>query len=309
MRLVLVLLTTLFSFGIREISAQELNCKVQVILNANTSSINKSVFTNLEKSISEFMNLRKWTDENYAAHQRINCFLTINITDASKENAFTAEFTIQSERPVFNATYSSPILRHKDPTIPFEYIENQPIDYADNNYISNLSATLAFYAYYIIAMENETFGFKAGQALLDKCNSLCNLVPPNLSVAGSPVRGWQASQAMDISGQQSKVGMVLAMLSGSNDKFRNAVYKYHIDGIDVLESDAKKAMDNLELSIKDIYEIPSKQYIHKHFILTKSDEIANIFAKESVTRKKKIAEMVTGIDPTLGVKMNQGLGL
>ena len=76
-----------------------------------------------------------------------------------------------------------------------------------------------------------------------------------------------------------------------------------------VESDAKKAMDNLELSLKEIYDIPSKHYIHKHFILTKSDEIANIFAKESVTRKKKIAEIVTGIDPTLGVKMNQGLGL
>ena len=78
------------SICITFLSSQELNCKVQVILNANTSSINKSVFSNLEKSISEFMNLRKWTDEVYAPHQKINCFLTVNITDASKENAYTA---------------------------------------------------------------------------------------------------------------------------------------------------------------------------------------------------------------------------
>lgn len=263
----------------------------------------------MEKSISEFMNLRKWTDENYAPHQKINCYLTINITDAGKENAYTAEFTIQSERPVFNSTYTSPLLRHKDPGIPFEYIENQPIDYADNNFISNLSATLAFYAYYIIASENETFSAKGGQSLLEKCNNICNLVPANLSVAGSPAKGWQASQAMDISGQQTRVGIILAMIGSSNDKFRNAVFKYHIDGIDLLEGNSKQALDNIEMSIKDIYDIPSKHYIHKHFILTKADELANLFAKESVIRRKKIAEMVSGIEPNISGKINQGLGL
>jgi hypothetical protein len=300
----------LFSFlSVLPGQAQELNCRVQVILNANTTSINKAVFTNMEKSISEFMNLRKWTDENYAPHQKINCYLTINITDAGKENAYTAEFTIQSERPVFNSTYTSPLLRHKDPGIPFEYIENQPIDYADNNFISNLSATLAFYAYYIIASENETFSAKGGQSLLEKCNNICNLVPANLSVAGSPAKGWQASQAMDISGQQTRVGIILAMIGSSNDKFRNAVFKYHIEGIDLLEGNSKQALDNIEMSIKDIYDIPSKHYIHKHFILTKADELANLFAKESVIRRKKIAEMVSGIEPNISGKINQGLGL
>ncbi len=302
----------LFLFSLLSVllgQAQELNCRVQVILNANTTSINKAVFTNMEKSISEFMNLRKWTDENYAPHQKINCYLTINITDAGKENAYTAEFTIQSERPVFNSTYTSPLLRHKDPGIPFEYIENQPIDYADNNFISNLSATLAFYAYYIIASENETFSGKGGQSLLEKCNNICNMVPANLSVAGSPAKGWQASQAMDISGQQTRVGIILAMIGNSNDKFRNAVFKYHIDGIDLLEGNSKQALDNIEMSLKEIYDIPSKHYIHKHFILTKADELANLFAKESVIRRKKIAEMVSGIEPNISGKINQGLGL
>lgn len=289
-----------------DLHAQELNCKVQVVLTANTTSINPSVFKNLEKTITEFMNLRKWSDESYAPHQKINCYLAINITDASKENAFTADFTIQSERPVYNSTYTSPILRHRDQGVSFEYIENQPLDYSENTFINNLSATLAFYAYYIIASENETFSPKGGQVMLEKCNTLCNLVPPNLMVAGSAVKGWNASQAMDLSGQQSRVGMTLAMVGNSNDRFREAVYNYHISGIDMLESDSKKAVDNIEIAIKDIYEIPSKHYIHKHFILTKADEIINIFSNESIVRKKKIAEMMTGIDPTISTKINQG---
>lgn len=291
-----------------ETYSQELNCKVQVILSANTTSINQKVFKTLEKSISDFMNLRKWTDENYALHQKINCYLTINIVDASRENAYTADFTIQSERPVYNTTYSSPLIRHMDKAIPFEYIENQPLDYADNNFFSNLTATLAFYANYIIAMENESFSSKGGQLNLEKCQNICNLVPPNLSAGGSPAKGWQANEALDISGQQTRIGIILAMLSSGNDKFRNVLYKYHIQGMDLLESDAPKALNNIEASIKDLYDIPSKHYIHKHFVLTKADEIINLFSKESSVRKKKIAEMLTNIEPTVTDKVNKGLG-
>jgi Domain of unknown function (DUF4835) len=299
--------TLLFIINCSLLSAQELNCKVQVILNANTTSINQKVFKTLEKSISDFMNLRKWTDETTAPHQKINCYLTINITDASKENAYGADFTIQSERPVFNSTYSTPLLRHRDKSVHLEYIENQAIDYADNTFFSNLSATLAFYAHFVIAMDNETFSMKGGQTSLDKCQSICNLVPQNLSVAGSAVKGWQANEAQDISGQQTRIGVILATLNGGNDKFRNAIYKYHINGIDVMESDSKKALEEIELAIKDIYEIPSKHYIHKHFVLTKVDEIINLFAKESASRKKKIGEMLVNIDPTIVDKVNKGL--
>jgi hypothetical protein len=289
------------------LTAQELNCKVQVILNANTTSINQKVFKSLEKSISDFMNLRKWTDETTAPHQKITCYLTVNITDASKENAYTADFTVQSERPVFNSTYSTPLIRHKDKSIPFEYIENQALDYSDNTFFSNLTAALAFYAYYIIAMDNDSYASKGGQSALDKCQTICNLIPTNLSVAGSAAKGWQANEAQDISGQQTRIGVILASINSGNDKFRNAIYKYHISGIDLMESDSKRALEEIELSIKDVYEMPNKHYIYKHFVLTKVDEIINLFSSEPSNRRKKIAEMLINIEPTIIDKVNKAL--
>jgi hypothetical protein len=302
-----LLLVIFFTTENTRVTAQELNCKVQVILNANTTSINQKVFKSLEKSVSDFMNMRKWTDETTDAHKKITCYLTINITDASKENAYTADFTVQSERPVFNSTYSTQLIRHKDRTIPFEYIENQALDYSDNAFFSNLTAALAFYANYIIAMDNDSYSSKAGQASLDKCQTICNLIPPNLSIAGSAAKGWQANEAQDISGQQTRIGIALASLNSGNDKFRNAIYKYHISGLDVLESDPKRALDEIELSIKDVYEMPSKHYIFKHFVLTKVDEIISLFSTESINRKKKIAEMLVTIEPTVIDKVNKGL--
>jgi hypothetical protein len=286
--------------------SQELNCRVQVILSANTTSINQRVFRAMEKNISDFINLRKWTDETYANHQKISSYLTINITDASKENAFVADFTLQSERPVFGTTYNTPLIRHKDVNIPFDYIENQPLDYADNNFFSNLTATLAFHAYYMLATDYESFSPKGGQAYFEKAQAICNLVPPNLNIAGTPVKGWQASEALDISGQQTRVGMVLAMMSTSNEKFRLAMHKYHILGIDVLESDEKKALEQIEQSLQDILDIQARHYIHKHFVLTKADEIIQLFKKESSERRKKIGNILIGIEPLVTEKVGKG---
>jgi hypothetical protein len=288
-------------------SAQELNCKVDVIVSANTSSINPKIFKTLEKSISDFMNLRRWTDENYAAHQKIDCRLTINILDAGKENGYKAEMTVQSERVVFNSTYSSPIIRHKDASVPFDYIEFQALDYGENNFYSNLTSALAFYANMIIAMDNESFVPKGGSASLDKCQSICTQVPPNYTVNGEIPKGWQTSEAQDIKGQRTRIGMIMASINNSNEAYRLAYYKYHVQGIDLLESDPKKAMDNIEQALTDMYNIPTKHYIHKSFMLTKADEIIHIFSGEIKARKTKIGDILIGIEPTLTNKVSKGL--
>ena len=67
---------------------------------------NKSVFNELEKSASEFINNRKWTDLVFSEDERIDC--TMNIIVAKVEDdLFTCELQVQSRRPVFNSSYNS----------------------------------------------------------------------------------------------------------------------------------------------------------------------------------------------------------
>ena len=61
------------------LSAQELNCRVQV----NSDKIqgtNKQVFTTLEQAISEYINNRKWSNAQISNNERIECtfLLTVN---------------------------------------------------------------------------------------------------------------------------------------------------------------------------------------------------------------------------------------
>ena len=83
-------------------NSQELNARITV----NSDKIqgtNKSVFTTLQTSLTEFVNNRKWTDATFAVNERIDCSMTI-IVNEQNDNTFSAEIQVQSRRPVYNSS-------------------------------------------------------------------------------------------------------------------------------------------------------------------------------------------------------------
>lgn len=291
------------------LNAQELVCKVTVNATANSTSVNPRIFKTLEKSISEFMNNSKWADETYTFNQKIPCNLIVNITDMSKQDIFKADITIQSERPVYNSSYSSQVVRHLDKNILFGYIENDPILYSENQFNSNLASTLAYYAHLIIGLDLETFSPKGGQSHLEKCQNLCLIVPSGSAIGGEQVTGWQPSEAQGISGQRTKIGIIQTYLNPRMDKFRLAVYKYHIQGLDLMADSSSSAIVNIEKAINDISEnfSSNNHYIINHFVLAKVDEIINVFSSSSSTKRKAIGTIMTKIEPYTSEKVGKTL--
>jgi len=117
MRHYLLLLSILLFTGF--VQAQELNCTIQI----NSDQIqgtNKSVFNTLQKSISDFMNNRKWTEMSFANTERIEC--TVNIIVKKMDvDVFTSEIQVQSRRPIFNSAYNSTLFNFKDQSFTFNY--------------------------------------------------------------------------------------------------------------------------------------------------------------------------------------------
>lgn len=60
---------------------------------------------------------------------------------------------VQSTRPVYNSSYTTTLINFKDNSIEFDYQENEPLVFSDNNMESNLTAILNFYAYLILAVD------------------------------------------------------------------------------------------------------------------------------------------------------------
>ena len=71
-----LLLLTALPFGAL---SQELNCSVQVMA-PRIANVEASVFEALEDGVREFMNGRRWTNDNFTFEERIECTMQINIS-------------------------------------------------------------------------------------------------------------------------------------------------------------------------------------------------------------------------------------
>src|SRR5215216_2895604 len=92
-----------FVFVCLSAHAQELNCQVSV-LTPQLQESNKTIYETLQKDIREFINNKKWTNDQYLNQERIECSIIININERVSTDEFKANIQIQSRRPVFGSS-------------------------------------------------------------------------------------------------------------------------------------------------------------------------------------------------------------
>ncbi|HEY9363792.1 MAG TPA: DUF4835 family protein, partial [Chitinophagaceae bacterium] len=114
----IVLITGLL-FTLSVAHAQELQARVTVLANRVSTQVDKKVFQNLQTSLNNFLNNRKWINDAFQPNERIQCSFLLNIDQEAGENIYKATLTVQSARPVYNSTYASPIVNFKDDNVVF----------------------------------------------------------------------------------------------------------------------------------------------------------------------------------------------
>ena len=167
--LLIVILTAISS----SLNGQELNCNVQV----NSSQVqgsDKSIFDAMQKTIFEFMNSRKWTNNVFKNTERIECTIMINITEQASTNEFKATIQVQSRRPIYGTSYYSTTLNHIDKEFEFTFNEFDPLVYSENTFESNLTSVLAYYANVILAYDYDSFSLNGGTRYFQKAQSIVN---------------------------------------------------------------------------------------------------------------------------------------
>ena len=125
--------------------AQELNCTVSV-LSPNATESDRSIYQTLQTSIREFLNNRKWTNDQFLNQERIECSMTITITERTSVEDFKANVQIQSRRPVYKSSYNSPLFNHQDNDFNFRYLQDQVLEFDEANISSSLTAVIGYYA-------------------------------------------------------------------------------------------------------------------------------------------------------------------
>ena len=260
--LVSILLTSVFGIS------QELNCNVTI--NAEqTGQPNLQVFRTLETQLLEFINTTHWTTKDYKNQERIDCNMSIIITEF-ESNVFKASIQIQASRPIFNSSYDSPIYNYNDRQFNFSYVEFQPLNFNINTFDSNLISVVAFHVYTMLGLDADTFELNGGEEYFDIAKQIVN------TAASSGSKGWKSTD-----GNQSRFRFNDALVSQVYKEFHTAMYEYHRNGLDLMSDSQREAKLNIVKAIgilKTINDRRPNSFILRTFFDAKSDEIQSIFS-------------------------------
>lgn len=275
-----------------DMAAQELICDVQ--LNTNNISTENDIFTELQESIKSYMNDTKFSTAQIATNERINCRLNINIQEV-KDGNIKCDIQIQSSRPVYNASYPTTVLNYHDTKVSFPFESGQRLNHVENDWDSDLTALLDYYAYLILAMDFDSFAPRGGQPFWDVVNNLVQLAQSHDS------EGWKS-----FGDTKNRAAVLAAFTQPSTAEMRDLIYAYHRKGLDEMTVSPDKGRANITqtLEILDkVHKVSPMNVGLSLFENAKFDEIVNIYTKSSDTERKTVYDLMRKLYPTQTQKL------
>ena len=284
----LLLLIILFSLNLR---SQELRCNVQVVSQQIQGS-NKQVFQTLQNAIYEFMNNRVWTNHVYTMEERIECNMMINITEQLSADDFKGTMTVQVSRPVFNTNYNTTTLNFVDNNIRFRYVEFSPLEFDLTSNISNLTSILAFYAYYILGLDYDTFSLMGGSQYFINAEQIV------LNAQNAAERGWKP---MDDIAHKNRYWLVKDMIDTDYEPVRVFNYNYHRLGLDVMDEQVVEGRAAITSSLELLQQVYRKKpdpymYLLRLVFDAKVDEIVNVYTESYPEERNRAYDILTEVD-------------
>lgn len=278
-----LLFVLVFSFS----QAQQLNCTVSVNVD-QVGATNNQVFKTLQISLTDLLNKTDWTGVVCKENEKINCSFFITITGYSS-NQFTGTIQVQSSRPIYGSSYDSPVFNYNDKDVIFNYTEFQNLTFNPTGFDSNLVSLMAFYSYVIIGLDADTFSPLGGSKFLQQAQDVSNV-----ALQGG-YKGW--SQA---DGNQNRYFLINDMLSNTFSPYRESLYGYHFEGLDLMHKDLKIAKENIKeavATIAKIYSIRPNAFLTRVFFDAKSDEIVSVFSGGPSIKIDDLVDNLNKISP------------
>ena len=158
---------------------------------------------------------------------------------------YEATLQVQSQRPVFDSNYDTPVLNFLDRDIVFSYQEFQPLFFNQSSFESNLVSLLSFYAYVIIGLDADTFIENGGSVYYEQALQVVNLAQVTSR------KGWKPSD-----GTRNRFWIIDNLRANTFREYRQALYAYHRAGLDQMTT---KPLEGKEAIMKAILQLEEHQ--------------------------------------------------
>ncbi|MBR5169685.1 MAG: DUF4835 family protein [Muribaculaceae bacterium] len=294
--MLLLALVCAFS-AVADDEATELNCEVDVNSDKITSG-SKDVFNDLKKDVTDYMNTTKWTNATFGTNEKIYCKLLFTISswdDAT--GAMQGDLQIQSQRPVFNSSYTTALINFRDMKVNFNYESGQPLVYSEMEMEDNLTAILNFWAYMIIALDFDSFELNGGDPYYERAAQIVRLAQ------GSGETGWKAFED-----NNNRSAVLSAFTDKQTSPIRQMLYDYHRMGLDQMVVTVDKGRSTITHTLENlgkIYEVAPLSVCLTMFKDAKLDELINIYSKANTTEKESVFEMLYQVYPSENTRLEK----
>jgi hypothetical protein len=288
------------------VNAQELRARVNVLSSRVGNSVDKKTFQTLQTALNNFVNNRKWSSDNYAPNEEIDCSFLLNLESTGDANVYKGSLTIQSSRPVFNSAYLSPVINYQDNDIIFKYIEFQQLEFNDTRVsgtdalVSNLTAVMAYWINMVLGFDYDSFSARGGNVYFQKAQNIVNNAPEGRSISG-----WKA-----FDGTRNRYWLAENLLNSKYNIIHDAIYNYYRLGMDKLydqEANARTQILNVLSMLNTFNTENSNTMILQFFFQAKTQELIRIFSKASQQDKAKALDYLKRIDPSSANKYQEQL--
>ncbi len=269
---------------------QELNCQVVVSAPQLQGTVEKQILDQLQKSIYEFMNNTKWTNDNFTGLEKIECSIAIIVDSKSGADDYSGSIQVQCRRPIFKTSYYSTLFNYLDKRFTFKYQQFQQLEFNVNNFQNNLTSVLAFYAYIFLAYDYDSFALLGGTPFYQKAQII-------VANAQSAVEsGWRSNETSN-----NRYWIPENALQPIFQPVREAIYKYHRFGLDVMHqnaADGRNIILNTTDLLLEVAKIRPASFIMELFFNAKTDEFVNLFQNGTSSDKQKAVNNLSTIYPT-----------
>lgn len=280
--------------------AQELDARVTVN-HQQVEGTNVSVFEALEERLNDFINQRQWTELQFKKNERISCTFSIVVKKYDEtEHLFTCSATVSATRPVFNASYTTTTFATNDNNFNFAFQEFDQLEFRKDQITNDLTALIAYYAYLIIGIDLDTMSPSGGTDYLQTALDICN----NAQSLTASSKGWKP-----FDDGKNRYAIVNDWLDGGMSAFRDAQYKYHREGLDVMVENSERA----RASITEAFEAIQQARDNKTMSLLpqlwteyKADEIVGIYQGHATQKEKDfLIDLLTNINASKSSSWNK----
>lgn len=272
--------------------AQELNC--QVTINSDQlfaqQKTDFAYLSQLKGIVTEFMNNRRWSNDQFTVNERINCAMNINLVKSLSQGVFEATAQITVSRPVYGTNYETTTFSYVDRAFNFVYLPTTPVYFRENQFSDDLTSLLAYYANIILAVDYDSFSKQGGNPFIQRAYTITNLAQQ-----GSPNGAWQAG-----GDRRNRYWLVENLQNQQLIPFRDGFYAYHRQGLDIFAANpvqVRKQTLALLNTIRTIgLQLPNSVLINSFFD-AKSQELYNILFEGTLAERQKAFELLSYLDP------------